>query len=249
VKTRAARSTATTGERHRGWWPASRERQQIVVGAICWILALEYFIAQLIAQTAWPSYRMSDYDVSALGVTTCGPFIDSITHESLGYMCSPLHAVMNTGFLLLGVLIMLGAFLTRSMWPRRRLTTFGLIFVSLGGLGEMFAGLAPGDVNVPMHAAGALLHWVGGGIGIMLLGFALWKTQRLLAVFSLLVGAIGFLGFFLYGNQVYFGLGRGIMQRVLAYPATIWLIVLGLTMLASALSGGSKPAGAMPAST
>jgi hypothetical membrane protein len=215
---------------------AAPGRTPLVVGAVCWVLTVEYFVAQLIAQSAWLGYSVSEYDVSALGVTTCGTFVDPLTGESLGYVCSPLHVVMNAGFVLLGVLIFLGAFLTRSAWPRRRLTTLGLVLVSLGGLGEVLSGLAPGDVNLPLHAAGALLHWIGGGLGILALGLALWRTWRPLASFSLLCGAIGFFGFLLYGNRVYLALGRGGMERLLAYPATIWLIVVGLALLWAARS-------------
>lgn len=203
-----------------------------MIGAICWILTVEYYIAQIITQSAWPDYSISKYDVSALGVTTCGTFNDPSTGESL-YACSPLHAVMNAGFIILGVLVILGTFLLRSTWPKRRLTTAALVLIAIGGFGEILAGYAPGNENVVIHAIGALLHWLCGYVGIILLGFATWKTQRTVALFSFFFGLIAIVGFFLYGNHVYLGLGRGGMQRIVAYPSTIWMITIGILFLRS----------------
>src|SRR5262245_29880110 len=74
-----------------------------------------------------------------------------MTHEALGEVCSPLHAVMNAGFILLGVQIVPGAFLARGAWPRRRLTTSGLVLVSLGGPG----GTGPLPPPGPAYLTGA----------------------------------------------------------------------------------------------
>jgi hypothetical membrane protein len=207
--------------------------RQVIAGAICWVLTLEYFVAQLIAQVKWPTYSISRYDVSALGITTCGSFDDPTTGESI-YACSPWHAAMNVGFVALGVLIILGVVLLRQIWPRRRLTTVALVLIALSGLGEIFAGLAPGNVNLVLHSTGALLHWICGSLGLILLGWAVWRTHRLLASLTLLCGVICLVGFFLYGNQTYLGLGRGGMERVVAYPLTIWLILLGTSLLLAA---------------
>lgn len=144
---------------------AEKPNRLAIAGAICWVLTLEYFIAQAIAQVKWPTYSLSQDDVSALGITTCGPFTDPSTGETI-YACSPWHVVMNAGFVLLGVLTILGVFFLRGAWPRRRLTTVGLILVALGGLGEILAGFAPGNVDLVVHSLGALLHWICGSIGL-----------------------------------------------------------------------------------
>lgn len=200
------------------------------VGAISLIATAEYFVAQVIAQLGWPGYSIANLDVSALGVTVCGPFTDPTTHVTI-QACSPLHLVMNAGFVLLGLLTIIGIYLTRSYWPKRKLSTVGLSFIALGGFGEVLSGLFPGNVNVPLHATGALLHWIIGGIGILLIGFAVRKIHGRLATFSFACAALSLIGFFLYGSQVYFGLGRGGMERLTAYPLTLWLIVVGVTIL------------------
>jgi hypothetical membrane protein len=137
---------------------------------------------------------------------------------------------MNVGFIILGLLTITGVFLTRKAWPKRKLTTFGIIFIILGGSGEILAGLFPGNTNMVLHAIGALLHWIIGGIGILLISFAIFRTRRYLALFTLFCASLVLIGFFLYGNQIFLGLGRGGMERLTAYPLTIWLIVIGFVL-------------------
>ncbi len=202
------------------------------VGGICLIMTVEYFFAQIIAQLAWPGFSISQLDVSALGVTVCGPFTDPTTYITI-QACSPLHAVMNGGFILLGALTIAGLYFARSYWPKRKLSTVGISFIVLGGFGEILSGMFPGNINVPLHATGALLHWVVGGIGILLIGFALRKTNWKMSMVSFACAALSLIGFFLYGSQTYLGLGRGGMERLTAYPLTIWLVVIGVAIVMS----------------
>jgi drug/metabolite transporter (DMT)-like permease len=54
-----------------------------------------------------------------------------------------------------------GAVLTRAIWPRRRVTWLGVAFVVLAGVGGILVGLAPANVNLAVHGAGALLQVPG----------------------------------------------------------------------------------------
>ncbi|HEU5430093.1 MAG TPA: DUF998 domain-containing protein, partial [Thermomicrobiales bacterium] len=212
----------------------SSSRARTIVGAACWMLAVEFFVVQAIAQSAWPGYSIVDQDISALGITTCGPFVDPTTGQTMN-VCSPLHVVMNAGFVLLGLLTIAGAVLTFSAWPRNRRSKFGLALLAAGAVGTILTGLSPANVDSTRHGAGALIYWGFGSVGIMLLGLALWNARRGLAIFSLVCGAIALAAFVLYGAQTYVGLGRGIMERIAGYTPTIWLIVLGGALLPVAL--------------
>ena len=106
-------------------------------------MTLLYFIGQAVAQAAWTTpYSLIDNRVSDLGNTACGRTLANT------YICSPLQAVMNTTFVLTGVLILVGLFLTRSIWPQRRLTTWALILLGVAGLGTILVGLSPENANV-----------------------------------------------------------------------------------------------------
>src|SRR4029450_13501542 len=144
--------------------------------------------------------------------------------------CSPRHALMNTVFVLVGILTSAGALLTRATWPPRRLTSVGVAFVVLAGVGAILLGMAPTNVNLTVHGAGALLHMPGAG-GALLLGVAAWTPHRPVAAFSLLCGVVGSVASLLFFSQVYLGLGPGGMEHLAFDPLTVWTTVLGVVLL------------------
>src|SRR5215217_702957 len=223
-------------------------RLGLLLGGASWILTLLYFIGQLVAQAAWKTpYSLLDNRVSDLGNTGCGRTLAN------AYICSPLHVVMNATFVVTGVLILLGLFLTRSIWPRRRLTTWGLILLGVAGVGRILIGLSPENVNVLFHVIGAL-NIPTGNAAMILLGLAIWhehlgrRSRRAskrdphgasaasgaieLAWFSVLSGVIGFLGLLVGPFLVILtGHGGGLAERIALYPLIIWLIVFGLSFV------------------
>ena len=145
-------------------------------------------------------------------------------------ICSPLHAVMNATFVVTGALILVGLFLTRAVWPRRRPTTWGLALLAVAGAGTILIGLSPENVNVPLHVAGAL-NIPAGNVAMILLGLAIWRDRPAMAKFSVLAGVVGLLGM-LAGPFLIFltGHGGGLAERMALYPLIIWLIAFGSSM-------------------
>jgi hypothetical membrane protein len=133
---------------------------------------------------------------------------------------------MNAAFVMVGLLTATGAVLTRAVPPRRRVTTVGVAFVVLAGVGAILVGLAPANVNLAAHGAGALLQ-VPDAVGPLLLGVAARSTQRPVAAFSLLCGVVGSAASLLYFSQVYLGLGLGDMEHLAFDPLTVRTTVLG----------------------
>lgn len=197
---------------------------QIRLGAIFWILTVEFFLAQFIAQAAWPEYSMILHDISELGLVSCPP---------TGPMtCSPLNLLFNGGIILNGVLIVMGIWFTRTLWPAGALTTATLWLLAVGGGdGSMLVGLFPLDVSLPMHMLGATLALFVACFGIMLMGAIHWRTHRAFAVYSIATGAICLAAFVIYVMEIYLGLGRGTMERIAAWPHTVWYIVTGILIL------------------
>jgi hypothetical membrane protein len=200
-----------------------------VVGASCWILTVAYFVVQPVVAAAWPTpYDLATNTISDLGVTSCGSHLQF--DDRVVYACSPRHALMNTVFVLVGLLTAAGAVLTRGVWPRRRLASVGVAFVVLAGVGGIVLGLAPSNVNLAAHGAGSLLQ-VPGAVGPLLLGVAAWRVQRPVAAFSVLCGVVGSAASLLYFSQVYLGLGPGGMEHLAFDPLTVWTTVLGFVLL------------------
>jgi hypothetical membrane protein len=205
----------------------SSARLAFLVGGGAWILTAVYFVGQGIAQAAWTTpYSLIDNRVSDLGSTSCGTTLANT------YICSPLHAVMNSTFVLTGVLILAGLFLTWSVWPRRRLATWGLVLLGVAGAGTILIGLSPENVNVFVHLVGAL-NIPAGNVAMILLGLAIWRDRREMAWFSLLAGVVGLLGMLAGPFLVILtGHGGGLAERIALYPLIIWLIVFGLSVIA-----------------
>src|SRR5215467_3234212 len=184
----------------RPMYTLASQRTQVTVGGLFLIAASEFFLAQIVAQLAWPGYSVTQYDISALGVTECGPYTNG-SGELTFYACSPLHNVMNAGFILLGVLTIAGILLTRSIWPRRRLTSVGVALVALSGLGAILSGLFPANVNLGFHVLGALLNFLTASVGLLLLGIGVRKRNGRLAAWSIALGLTAIVGIALYNSQ------------------------------------------------
>jgi hypothetical membrane protein len=204
-----------------------------VVGAGCWLLTVAYFIVQPVVAAAWqPPYDLAANTISDLGVTGCGDFRQF--DDRVIYACSPRHALMNTVFVVVGLLTSAGAVLTRDLWPRRWLTTVGVAFVVLAGVGGILEGLAPADVNLAAHGAGALLQ-VPGAVGPLLLGVAAWSVRPGMAAFSLVCGVVGSAACLLFFGRSDLGLGPGVMEHLAFDPLTVWTTVLGAVLLGRSL--------------
>jgi hypothetical membrane protein len=199
-------------------------------GAIVWMLAIQFFIVQIIVQVAWTTpFSLTANYISDLGNTACGPY----PVGSNMYVCSPWHAGMNASFISLGVIILLGIALIYRAFPSGRTRSIGMVLLALAGPGLMLVGLFPENVNITPHTIGAAAHFVSGNLGIAVMGIAIAATrhQTPLAVFSIIAGSVGLLATVLFVSGHYLGLGIGGMERIAAYPLPLWLIVVGYDVI------------------
>jgi hypothetical membrane protein len=136
---------------------------------------------------------------------------------------------MNASFIILGLTMALGSvFIHRSF--RGRWATAGLASMAVSGMGVVMVGLFPENSVSPLHGLGAAIPFVLGNAGIVILGCSLDLPARL-RLYSVLSGSLALLALVSYATSHYLGLGEGGIERVVAYPQTLWLIVIGLHML------------------
>ena len=215
----------------------------IRLASIIWILAVQFFIAQVIVQLAWTTpFSLKRNFISDLGNTTCAPY----PPDSSSYVCSPWHACMNASFILLGLIILSGGALGHSAFPRGWFRAAGLTLLALAGAGIIAVGLFPENENIALHRLGAAGHFVLGNLAMAFLGVALTRANErgaglkqtrarpALAVFSIVSGVVGLVATALFITDHYLGLGIGGMERVAAYPLPLWLIVAGLSFARNA---------------
>jgi len=213
------------------------------LASIIWILAIQFFIAQVVVQLAWTTpFSLKQNFISDLGNTTCAPY----PPDSTSYVCSPWHACMNASFILLGLIILSGLALGRSAFPRGWFRAGGLTLLALAGAGIIAVGLFPENENIGLHRLGAGGHFVLGNLAMAILGIALTRANEygaglkqtrerpLLAIYSIVSGVVGLVATELFITDHYLGLGIGGMERVAAYPLPLWLIVAGLSFARNA---------------
>ncbi len=215
----------------------------IRLASIIWILAVQFFIAQVVVQLAWTTpFSLKENFISDLGNTTCAPY----PLDSDSYVCSPWHALMNASFILLGLMILSGGALGRSAFPRGLFRAAGLTLLWLAGAGIILVGVFPENENIELHRLGAAGHFVLGNLAMAILGIALSRANKhdlglmqtrerpALAIYSIVSGVVGLVATALFINDHYLGLGIGGMERVAAYPLPLWLIVAGLSFARNA---------------
>lgn len=194
-----------------------------LVGPSFWILSLQYLITQLVAARAWKlPFSLRFNTISDLGNTACGPYGGRL-------VCSPLHDWMNASFIVLGVSMIIGSSLIYHEFRRIRPSGLGFSFMALAGFGTVLVGLFPENTIGWLHIVGAGLPFLIGNIGMVMLGYRLDLPSKL-SWFLAFLGVLGLSGLFLLLSGIYLGLGIGGMERVAAYPQTIWLITFGIYM-------------------
>lgn len=205
--------------------PVQRIRSLVVrhpwVGPVVWVSSIQYFVVQAMVASAWkkPPYSWRLNAISDLGATGCGQFDGRM-------MCSPLHGLMNASLIGLGLAMAVGAALTFQTFRRSRV---GFGMMAAAGMGAVLVGLVPLDTVYWVHITGADLAFLLGNVALIIFGFTL-RLARWLSWYSIVSGVAGLVALYLFLAHDRSFLGLGGMERAVAYPQTIWLIVAGLCM-------------------
>jgi hypothetical membrane protein len=184
-------------------------------GAIAWLLTLQFFVVETVVQLqTGGSYSRADDVISALG-----------TSDS----AAPL--LMNASFVLQGLLIAAGTVLLRPalgglggrMVPA---------FLTAAAVGVVLVGLFPLGSQDDLHQAGAGLHFVGGGLGLLALAYGVRPRSEGLGTALALLGLLSsaMTVFFALGITTF--LGEGGTERASAYPIPIGLALAGVALWA-----------------
>ena len=185
-------------------------------GSYAFIIASIYFIlSEFIAalSTGLPLFEVyTQNTISALGVP--------------GYI-SPIDGLMNSGFIVLGVLLIIGFHLGLSSRIKKwKAIEYALTFVTALGL-FIIAAIHAGN---PIHQIGALMAIVGGGVLLMTAAFAL-DTSKSYKIASFSLGLIAIL--FLIVMIIFMGnpqleIIEAIPERISVYALILWSFLTGI---------------------
>lgn len=201
----------------------------LLAGAILWVASLQYYLVQAVVAADWPrgnGYSWAQNTISDLANTHCGQYGSRL-------VCSPLHPVMNTSFLVLGTTMIGGAYLLLATLAHSRLSKLGFVLMAWSGVGTVIVGLYPENATSSLHIAGAAFSFIFGNVAMILIGAGLAHLPKPLRIYMIASGAVGLLALALFMTQTYLGLGIGGMERFTAYPQSIWMIVFGIYLLVS----------------
>ena len=182
-------------------------------GDLVWLLTHQFFVVETIAEARFEgSYSRVDDVISALGAS------DSAARQ-----------LMNASFVVQAALILGGAVLLR---PALLRTAGRVAPVLLGAaaVGVLLVGVFPTDGNGTMHAIGAVLYLVGGGLGLIALAYALRPRSEVVGTILALLGLAATAATALFVSGVTGYLGEGGTERVAAYPLPLGLALAGVAL-------------------
>lgn len=190
------------------------------LGFVLYMTSAQYFAVQAVVASRWsPPYSLRKNTISDLGNTGCGRF-------NARPVCSPLHDLMNISFVVLGMTMVFGSLFTYCAVPTRQRTKWGFGAMVVAGLGVVLVGLFPENSVSVLHGIGAALPFTVGNVAVVALALAL-PLPRSIQVLSVTAGVVALAALVSYTSNHDWGLGPGGIERVVAYPQTVWLVVVG----------------------
>ena len=188
-------------------------------GSYAFIIAGIYFLlAEFVSavSTGLPLFEVyTQNTISALGVP--------------GYI-SPIDGLMNSGFIVLGVLLIIGFHMGLSSRIKKwKAIEYALTFVTALGL-FIIAAIHAGN---PIHQIGALMAIVGGGVLLMTAAFALDTSKSYkIASFSLGLIAIVFLiVMIIFMGNPQLEIIEAIPERISVYALILWSFLTGVYLI------------------
>lgn len=204
------------------------------VGAAAFILGgLQYVAAEAIAAAAWtnPRYSYTYNYISDLGVPQAQTYDGRVVN-------SPLAWVMNTGFILEGVLFVVGAVLLAPMFAGVRRHLF-VSFALVHGVGIVLVGIFHEAADAgSLHLIGAFASIIFGNLTALLVGLS-WRALGLPQWFGILCIVMPILGLAsevvlvaeVFGPEL-----DGLWERGGVYSITAFEVLFGAVVLRSVTS-------------
>jgi len=177
-----------------------RLEEKRIAGFLLAVGGVVCILGIIVSEAFYPGYSTSENVISDLGV-------------------GPSSIIFNSSVFILGVFILFGAYFIHKAF---KVGVFSVL-VALAGVGAIGVGIFTEDVRI-VHRVFSLIVFLFGGLSAV----ASYKLQKPpLSYFSAVLGFIVILALILFGSGNYLGLGRGGMERMIAYPALLWTVMFG----------------------
>lgn len=172
-------------------------------GALLLLAGTVNVIFNMVSEGTYPGYNLGTNALSDMG--------------AIG---SPTFLLWNGQLLVTGILSFIGVviFLRSSALPIPNIRTAWVLYV-LPPLGSIIVSLFPENSILAIHAVGAFMVFIFGGLGSI---YAYRFTKSPFRYLSVLLGAVSLLAISLFGIPSV--VGFGVAERLVVYSFNIWTI-------------------------
>jgi hypothetical membrane protein len=191
----------------------SRDRAVRLAGVLLFAAGAGILMGIITAEALYPAaYSTSGNTISDLGAT--------LPPDSVSYQ--PSAAIFDVTMIVTGLLILAAAWFGHRAFGRRTATAA----LTCYGLGAFGIGVFPGDTSP--HPYVALFVFVAAGVsGLAVAGVVSRPFRHVsMTLGTITLGSI-VLGFLFLDRAPVAALGEGGIERWIAYPAVLWLVVFG----------------------
>lgn len=137
---------------------------------------------------------------------------------------------MNASLIVLGISMTAGSILISRQFAKSRAAITGFAAMAISGTGVIIVGIFPENSIPAFHGLGSAIAFTVGNAALIIIA-ADPTIPVVLRLYSFLSGTLAVLALAGYSSSHYLGLGEGGIERVVAYPQVVWLIVVGLFLL------------------
>lgn len=177
-----------------------------IAGLLLFIAGVEGVLGIILAEALYPDYSTSQNYISDLGV-------------------GPSAIIFNTAIFLLGLFVLSASYFIQKAFNTKLIT----VPLAVAGIGAMGVGIFTEDA-LTIHAIFSLITFLFAGIATIL---AYKLTKPPLSYLSIILGGVTLLALILFGAETYLGLGKGGMERLIAYPTLLWSTGFGGYLIGS----------------
>jgi len=171
-------------------------------GMVLLLAGVQFTLLLIVAESQYPGYNAGANVISDLGVWS-----------------EPSAIIFNPSVIAFGALAVIAAYLIKDEADMCHIP----ILMALSGVGAIGVGLFPETTHLP--------HVVSAGIAFGVGGIACVNCYRIvkspLNYLLLGLGLLGLIALVLTGMKIDVGIGIGGIERMVAYPIIIWILMMG----------------------
>ncbi|MFQ5759154.1 MAG: DUF998 domain-containing protein [Candidatus Bathyarchaeia archaeon] len=171
-----------------------------IAGLLVFIGGVQCVLGIIIAEALYPGYSTSENWISDLGV-------------------GPSALIFNSSVFLLGVLGVAATYFIQRAFNSRVFS----VLLAMASIGMIGVGLFTEEAMM-LHTIFSLITFIFAGLSAIV-SYKLQKPP--LSYLSVALGVFALLALVLTFSGTYLGLGKGGMERMIAYPALLWLVGFG----------------------